>query len=307
MTITVEVRPAVENLNYEGITVKEVPVEINEEEIEAVLRNLADEKATYESSEESISSGDLVTIDYTVKDDGSSAKDIVLKIGSGPYPKEFYDGLIGRKKDEELEIDAVFPDDFQSPFAGKRINFEIKVKDVKRRNALAIDDEFAKDLGFENLGLLKDKIRENVLASKNREAERVKQKEILDRLIESHNFELPESLVNAEVSGIISEIRASGKDTKTDDELKGEIMPHAEKSVKASILLELIGEKEGINVSDEEIKEEILNIAQRYYISPENVMKYYMARDGSLERLKRSVFEKKVLNFLLNKAKIINE
>ncbi len=81
-------------------------------------------------------------------------------------------------------------------------------------------------------------------------------------------------------------------------------MPHAEKSVRASILLEMIGEKEGINVSDEDMKEEILNIAQRAYISPENVIKYYTAKEGSLEGLKRSVFEKKVLNFLLSKSKI---
>ncbi|MDA8339945.1 MAG: trigger factor [Nitrospiraceae bacterium] len=307
MTVAVEVRPKVENLNYEGVTVKGVSVEVKDDEIDTVLNRLAEEKATYESADEVVNQGDLVTIDYTVREageDNTVAKDVVLKVGSGPYPQEFFDGLAGKKKDEEFTVEASFPEDSQSPFAGKRPKFEIKIKDIKRRSLPAIDDELAKDLGFENIGLLKDKVRENILSSKNREAERARQREILDKLIESHSFDVPESLLNAEIGGIISEIRAAGKDERTDEAIKEELMPHAEKSVKASILLELIGEKEGITVSDDDVKEELLDMAQKYYVSPDNIIKYYMAKDGSLEGLKHSVFEKKVLNFLLNKAKI---
>lgn len=307
MTVAVEVRPKVENLNYEGVTVKGVSVEVKDDEIDTVLNRLAEEKATYESADEVVNQGDLVTIDYTVREageDNTVARNVVLKVGSGPYPQEFFDGLAGKKKDEEFTVEASFPEDSQSPFAGKRPKFEIKIKDIKRRSLPAIDDELAKDLGFENIGLLKDKVRENILSSKNREAERARQREILDKLIESHSFDVPESLLNAEIGGIISEIRAAGKDERTDEAIKEELMPHAEKSVKASILLELIGEKEGITVSDDDVKEELLDMAQKYYVSPDNIIKYYMAKDGSLEGLKHSVFEKKVLNFLLNKAKI---
>jgi len=147
-------------------------------------------------------------------------------------------------------------------------------------------------------------VKENILLSKNRDAERIKQREILDKLIESHEFEAPEGLVKAEIGSTVAEIKARGGNEKTEESLAEEIKPHAEKGVKASILLELIGEKEGINVSDDEVKEEIIETAQRAYVSPENIMKYYVARDGSLEGLKRTVFEKKVLNFLVNKAKI---
>jgi trigger factor len=302
MTVSVEVMPRVENLNYENVTVKEVPVEIKEEEVDAVLNRLAEERATYEPVDDAVNAGDLVTIDYTVE--GTVSKDVVLKVGSGPYPQEFFDGFIGKKKDEEFTIHASFPEDSQTQFAGKTLEFKITIKDAKRRNIPAIDDEFAKDLGFENIGQLKDRVKDNIIASKSRDAERTKQREILDKLIESHSFDVPEGLLNAEIRGIIGEIRAAGNDQRTDEEIIQEIMPHAEKSVRASILLEMIGEKEGINVSDEDMKEEILNIAQRAYISPENVIKYYTAKEGSLEGLKRSVFEKKVLNFLLSKSKI---
>lgn len=301
MTVSVEVRPRVENLDYENMTVKEVPVEVSDEEVDAVLNRLAEERATYESADDSVNSGDLVTVDYIVED--TISKDVVLKVGSGPYPQEFFDGLIGKKKDEEFIIEASFPEDSQTQFAGKRPRFEVKMKDIKRRNLPAIDDEFAKDLGFENMGQLKDRVKENIIASKNRDAERTKQREILDKLIETHSFDVPEGLLNAEINGIIGEVRAAGNDQRTDEEIIEEIKPHAEKSVRAAILLELIGEKEGINVSDEDMKEEILNIARRFYISPEDVIKYYTAKDGSLEGLKQSVFEKKVLNFLLSKSK----
>ena len=302
MTVSVEVMPRVENLDYENVTVKEVPVEVRDEEVDAVLNRLAEERATYESVDDAVNTGDLVTIDYTVED--AVSNDVVLKVGSGPYPQEFFDGLVGKKKDEEFIIEASFPEDLQTQFAGKRPKFEVKIKDIKRRNLSAIDDEFAKDMGFENIGQLKDRAKENIIAYKNRDAERTKQREICDKLIESHSFDVPEGLLNAEISGIIDEIRAAGNDQRTDEEIRKEIKPHAEKSVRASILLELIGEKEGINVSDEDMKKEILNIAQRSYVSPENVMKYYIAKEGSLERLKQAMFEKKVLNFLLNKAKI---
>lgn len=302
ISVLVEVMPMVENLNYENVTVKEVPVEVKDEEVDAVFNILAEERATYESVDDAVNVGDLVTIDYTVE--GNVSKDVVLKVGSGPYPQEFFDGLIGRKKDEEFIIEASFPEDSQTQFAGKRPRFEAKMKDIKRRNLPAIDDEFAKDLGFENIGQLKDRVKENIISSKNKYAERTKQREILDKLIESHSFDVPEGMLNAEIGGIIGAIRAAGNDQRTDEEIREEIKPHAEKSVRASILLEMIGEKEGINVSDEDMKEEILNIAQRSYVSPEKVIEYYRAKDGSLQGLERSVFEKKVLNFLLNKAKI---
>lgn len=303
MTVTVEVMPKVEPLKYDDITVSEVPVSVSEEDIENVLKSLAEERATYESTDEAVSTGDLITADYTVKDDGTSAKDMVLKVGSGPYPEEFFNGLLNRKKDEQFEVSARFPEDSPVPFAGKSVTLEIKIKEIKRRNIPQIDDEFAKDLGFESLEQLKARLRKNILTIKNREADRIKQREIMDALIETHKFDVPESLLNAELEGIIGSIRAEGKDQRTDEAIREEILPAAEKSVRSSILLELIGKKEGIVIGEEDIKEEIMNISSRFYVSPENVIKFYMAKDGSLDSLKRSVFEKKVLNFLLSKAK----
>lgn len=304
MTMIVEVMPRIENLTYENIAVKNVPVEITDEEVDTIMGNLAEERATYEASGDPIQAGDLVTIDYTVKEDNSQVKDVVLKVGSGPYPKEFFDGLLGFRKDEEIEVAAAFPEDMQSPHAGKKPTFSIRIREVKKQMLPALDEEFAKDIGLESLQQVKDKVRENVLNAKNKKAEREMQQELLGKLLEAHQFEIPESLLNNELDGIVSEIRASGKDERSDDVLKEEFRSGAEKSVMTTLLLQMIGEKEKVNVSEDELRNEIAAMAQRFHLSPENIIKYYVTKDGSLEGLQHAIFGQKVLALLLSKAKI---
>ncbi|HKN19691.1 MAG TPA: trigger factor [Dissulfurispiraceae bacterium] len=304
MTMTVEVMPKIENLTYEDIPVKSVPVEITEEEIITVMGNLADERATYEASDGPIQTGDLVTIDYTVREDQGLVKDVVLKVGSGPYPKEFFDGIQGHRKDEEVEIEASFPEDMQSPYAGKKHTFIIRVREVKKKMLPALDDEFAKDLGLENLEQVKEKVRGNLLNARNAQAEKAMQREILDKLLDQYMFEIPESMLNHELAGIISEMRASGKDDRSDEALMQAFRPGAEKSVKANMLMDMIGEKEGTAVSEDEVRDEIAATAHRFNLTPENVIKYYVTKDGSLEGIRHSLFVRKVLALLLAKAKI---
>ncbi len=304
MTMTVEVVPKIENLTYENITVKSVPVEITDGEVETVMGNLADERATYEAADGPVETGDLVTIDYTVREDNSVVKDVVLKVGSGPYPKEFFDGLQGGRKDDEIEIEATFPEGIQSPYAGKKHTFVVRIREVKKKTLPPLDDEFAKDIGLENLEQVKERVRGNLLNAKNGQAEKAMQRELLDKLLDSHQFDIPESMLNHEISGVISEIRASGKEDRSDEALTEELRPGAEKSVKASLLMQMIGEKEGTTVSEDDVREEIATMSQRFRITPENVIKYYVARDGSLEGLRHSLFERKVLALLLAKAKI---
>jgi len=304
MTMTVDVMPKIEALSYENITVKNVPVEITDEEVLALMKNLAEERATYESSFDPVEAGDMVTIDYVVKGEETTAKDVVLKIGSGPYPKEFFDGIIGRRKDERIEIEAVFPDDMQLPYAGKKTSFVISITEVKKQSVPALDEEFAKDIGLESLEQVREKVRENVLNAKKRKAENDMQREILDKLLGNHVFDIPESLLNHELNGILSDVRASGKEERSDEVLMEKFRPDAERSVKTSLLLQMIGEKENVNVAEEEVRNEIAAMSYRFRLTPENIIKYYVTRDGSLEGLRHSVFERKVLALLLSKANI---
>jgi trigger factor len=190
MTLTVDVRPVIENLNYENITVEDVPVEIKDDEIEVIMKSLAAEKGTYETVDEPAASGDLVTVDFTT-DGGIEKKDVVVRVGTGPFPKEFFDAFIDKKAGDAFTADVVFPEDSPSEFAGKTVKFALNLKEVKRHIAPPIDDELAKDMGMENLEALREQVKADMLQMKNNEADRKKQIEIVTKIVEAHNFEAP--------------------------------------------------------------------------------------------------------------------
>jgi len=300
--LIVEVRPEVENLNYENIEIEEISTEVNDEEIEDVLKRLSKEKGFYEPIDEPVKDEDLVVIDYTT-DSGKEAKDFVYKIGAGPFPEEFSNAFIDKKKGDSFSITIDFPEDSIADFAGKKVNFDITIKDVKRKKNIPYE-ELPKELGFEDFESLKKYIRETLEKTKKQQAEEKQKLDILSKILENHEFELPEGLIELDMQRITEEYESMGLDVT---QHMDKISERAKKNVKTFILLELIGEKEGLTVSEEEMKQEIINIARRYNIPPQNVVQYYMSRDGSLEALRSSIFERKVLDILLQKAKKVKK
>lgn len=300
--LIVEVRPEIENLNYENIELEEVSTEVKDEEVEEVIKRLSKERGTYEPTEEPIQNEDLVVIDYTT-DIGKEAKDFVYKIGSGPFPEEFSKALEGKRKNEIFNIKIEFPKDSIADFAEKTVNFDITIKEIKRRKDIPYE-ELPKELGFEDIEDLKKYIRESLERAKKEQAEQKYKIEILKKLLESYDFEIPEGLLEMEIRRLTEEYEAMGLDiTQNMDK----ITESAKRNVKAYLLLEVIGEKEGISVSEEDLKNEVMNIARRYSISPQGVVQYYLSKHGSLEPIRNSVFENKVFDLLLSKAKFIKK
>jgi trigger factor len=302
LTLTVDVRPVIENLNYDNIEVADVPIEIKDDEIEVIMRSLAAEKGTYEMVDETAASGDLVTVDFTT-DGGIEKKDVVVKVGTGPFPKEFFDAFIGKNNGEEFSADVVFPADSPSEFAGKAVKFALTLKEIKRHTIPPIDDELAKDMGIENLEALREQVKADVISMKTAEADRKKQTEILNKIVETHNFEAPEGLVKAEVARLIAESKGAGLKGKTDEELEKEFKERAEKNAKITCILDIVGEKEGVTVTDDELKQEIYNFAVRYNVAPDDIIKYYVSKEGSLDNIRNAIFDRKTMKLLLDKAK----
>jgi|Deesub1362A_J573_1020465.scaffolds.fasta_scaffold00013_24 trigger factor len=304
MTLLVEVRPKIEGLNYKGIKVKDIPVSVEDSDVEGTLKRLQEEKATYEPSEEPVKTGDLVIIDYEIKEEGKKFTDQVFKVGSERMLKEFSEKLMGMKKGEDKEFEITFPEDFHvKEFAGKTLGFKVSLKDVKKVNLPPIDDELAKDVGFESLDALKEHIRKEILKSKEDAVSKILKAEVVKKILDAHEFEAPESLVNEELQRLVDEARAGGR-TETEDALRQEFLPAAKRHVRASILLQTIGEKEGIKVTEDDVKEKVKVLSEKLSLTPENVMKYYITRDGSLDGLRHSIFEEKVLDFLLEHAEV---
>jgi len=302
VTVSVDVRPDIENLVYENIPVTDFPIGVTEEEIDRIIKSLATGKGVYEASDEAVATGDLVTVDFRT-DNGMEKKDAVIKVGNGPFPKEFFDAFVGKKKGEDFSSEITFPADSPSEFAGKTVNFSFAMKEVKKIVVPPIDDELAKDMGLENLEALRDQVKSDVLAMRKGEIDRKNQVEILDKMIETHTFEAPEGLVEIELEKLVAEAKRSGKNTKSDEELKKEMKTDAEKSAKIICLLDVIGEKEGVAVTEDEMKQEIYHSAIRYNVKPDELIKHYISRDGSLEGIRNAIFDRKTMRLLLDKSK----
>lgn len=314
MTLTLEVMPEIEGLNYEGMAVKDIPVSVEDTDMDDVLKRLADERAAYEPSDGPVATDDLTVLDYSVSDVGEDTKDQIFKVGSDLFPDELSKALVGRNKGDEFTVDLAFPEGFRSEkLAGKNVAMKVLVKDVKKINRPQIDDELAKDIGFDDLNKLKGHIREVVLKSKENEVAKIKKAELLNKLIEAYEFEIPESLLESEMGELASNaVMNMGKDSngkdneagETDTEaIRQEVRPDAVRNVKASLLLEAIGRKENVAVTEDEMKTALIGMSRRFGVTPENLMKFYASRDGSLNGLRHSIFEDKVLDLILTKAK----
>jgi trigger factor len=302
VTFTVEVRPAIENLDYENIAVEEVPVEMTDEEVEAVMKSFATAKGTYEVVDDAAAAGDLVVVDFRT-DGGVEKKDVVIQLGAGPFPKEFFDAFTGRKKDEAFEAEAAFPADSQSEFAGNTVKFSITLKEVKRNNVPPVDDELAKDMGLESVEAMRTQVKADMLALKHSDVNRKQQNEILDKILDANSFEAPEGLVTAELARLVSQAKASGKKNGADEELEKELRPEAEKNARAVCVFDIVGEKEGVEVTEDDMKREIYQTAMRYNVTPDTLIKHYIERDGSLEGIRNAIFDRKTMKVLLEKAR----
>jgi len=315
LSFTLEIRPKIENLKYEGIKTKDIPVIVSDEEVENALKRLQEGKATYEIADKAIETGDLLTIDYEMKydDQTTTAKDQVFMVGFTGLPKEISESLIGKKAGDVAEVETQFPQDFHAKaIAGKKVLIKNTVNAVKKKILPAIDDELAKDLGFENLDALKAGAKEEIEKAKKEQTQKIQKDEILESLTGSHDFDIPESMLERELTAMVHEAKTLKKSDKSDtrlateDEaaLRDELKPDAIKNVRAMILLSVIGEKEGVTVTDEELKEKILEISQQLSMTPESLIKIYAQRDGSLEGLRNNIHEQKVLGLLLSRAVI---
>jgi len=322
LSFTIEVMPKIENLNYENITIRDIPVVVDEAEIEDYLKRLQEEKVIYEVAEKEVELDDLVAFDYSDckiigEENPPSIREEVLKIGNEIFPPDIMERVMGKKKDDIVEFTTTFNEFCKSKvLAGKTVDMKFVIKEIKKKNLPAIDDEFAKDVGFENIPEMREKIKEKIYAAKKEHIKRIQKAGIVSKLIESHNFEVPDVLVSKEMESLmmeeslsqkepketISETKSPEQEKKDFENLQAEMGTRAVRNVQASIIVDAIGRKEGIMVTDDEIKDRVSLIAQRLSATPEAVVNFYKYKEGSLEGLRHSIYEEKVMDMLLSKA-----
>jgi len=313
LSFTVEVIPKIDTLNYAGIKTKEIPVTVDDAEIEDFLKRLQEEKAIYEVAEKEVGKDDLVTFDYVDlevvgEELTPSLREQMVKMDTKILPLDVEEKLLGKKKGDTIEVTNTFREDFRvKELAGKTAKVKITIKEIKRKILPELDDEFAKDLSYESLQALREQIRERIYKAKGEEVLKIQKANILNTIIASHDFEVPETALRNEIQSLMVESRIPegekhGGEKGENIDVPQELRERASRNVKATILLNAIGQKERVTVTDEEVKERINGIAQRLSAKPEAIMKFYITRDGSLEGLRHSIYEDKILDILFSKA-----
>ncbi|MFN3477269.1 MAG: trigger factor, partial [Candidatus Methylomirabilales bacterium] len=311
--VSFEVKPSIQLSHYKGVDVFRERVSVSEEEVDRALHLLQEGSAEYVPMEGwPALRDDLVIVDYEGfiggrPFKGGKGENVAIILGSGESLPGFEEELYGLQKMETKTFTVEIPSDYpRRDLAGKKILFKVTVKEIKKRRISPLDDEFARSKGCENLGELKEQLKRELLQRKERaEEERLKEK-ILEKVIEAHPFEPPESLVEAELNGLLSEALRSlpqGRDPEKEAEVfRQRLREAAKRRVKASLILETIAQAEGLEVGEEEVDRELKALAASLNRDEAHLRGFFSG--GRLEGLKARLKERKALEFLYQQARI---
>lgn len=320
-TITVACFPIVEVKDYKGIEIEKVTQEVKDEDVENDLKQQQHRNARVVLVEREAKEGDTVLLDYSgfVGDEqfeGGTAERQELKLGSGMFIPGFEEQLVGVTPGEKKDVVVTFPEEYHAAdLAGKEAVFHCLVHEIKEEQLPELDDEFAKDVSeFDTLDELKASIREKL--EKYAEAASVSQMKdkAIEKLVASNEVEVPAVMVEDEMSRMAQELDQQlryqgmslgqylefvGKDMAA---FRDELRPDAERQVKTRLLLMGIVEAEKIEVSSEELEEEIKVMAIQYNTNADEIKK--MLGFENLTFLQKDLQIKKAIEFIYDNAVI---
>ena len=288
--IVISVMPEIKLGDYKTVFGKMEVKKIDDEMIEKELKTLQKKKASYITKDESAEKGDRVEIDFEtrvggVKLEGGESKNHPLIIGQGKFIFGFEDNLVGMKKDEEKEFDLVFPENYKKELAGKKASFKVKINLVQKVNLPEINDEFAKGLGkFESVENLRESIKKGMTMEEEGKAKEKLRGELIDQVVEKTTVEIPETLVESELTNMVNEFKSNITQTGIEfeeylknvntnlEKLKTEWQPMAEKRTKTGLIMREISVQEEIKIGDEEIEKRV-NETLKFYPNEEELRK----------------------------------
>lgn len=317
-SMSFEVIPAIPLADFSTFKLERLAADVEDADMDRALNELVERNTSYEPEDGRVAAaGDMLSLDFTGKIDGEAfeggtAEGANLVLGNGQFIPGFEEALIGAQAGEERLVKATFPAEYPVPhLAGKEAEFDVKVKIVSRPLKPDLDDAFAAGIGAENL----EKMKELVRAQLQREldgAARVKLKrELLDELDKAHTFELPPTLVDFEFGNIWRQVENNLKATnktfadegKTEEGAREEYRKIAERRVRLGLVVGEIGEKNKIQVTQDELRRALIEQARRYPGQEKMVYEYYEKTPGAVAELRAPIFEDKVIDFIIEAAK----
>ncbi len=320
ISVRLETLPDVPAPKIDGLALERFNVEVDEAAVEAQLEQLAASQTRFEDAKKGhkAATGDQVTIDFVgtvdgVAFDGGTGTDMPVVLGSGQLIPGFEDQMIGVKAGDKKQIDVSFPDDYPAEnLKGKPAKFDITVKSVKVAGETKIDDEFAKQLGLNDLEQLKGLLRDQQRQELNGLTRTHMKRRLLDQLAADHDFDVPPSMVEAEYQNIMAQLRHEASHEADPEAALKEIEGDAEeyrkiavRRVRLGLLLSEIGAANQIEVSQQEMNRLIGQAAAQYQPKDrEAFVRYIQQNPLAAAQLRAPLYEDKVVDFLFSKAEI---
>ncbi|WP_205481638.1 trigger factor [Sphingomonas arenae] len=320
VSVSLETLPDVPEPQIEGLKLERLTLEVDESAIDQQLEQLASSQRSYDDAPEghAAANGDQLVIDFVgkvegVAFEGGTGTDMAVVLGSGTLIPGFEDQLVGVKAGEERTIEVTFPEDYPSEnLKGAAATFDITVKAVKLAGEAKIDDDFAKNLGLQSLDQLRGLLKDQQSQELNGLTRTHMKRRLLDQLAETHQFEVPPSMVEAEFQNIMQQLQHEASHEADPqaalDEIKTEEAEYrkiAERRVRLGLLLSEIGQANGVDVTQPEMNRLIAQAAQQYQPKDrERFVQYIQQEPMAAAQLRAPLYEDKVVDFLFSKAEI---
>ena len=316
--IIYEVVPSFEIADVSGVEIERPVVEVDDSEVEERLNQIAESSRPFETKKGKAADGDRVVMSYLGKIDGEAFdggadENGQLVLGSGQFIPGFEEQLVGVKAGDEKVVKVTFPENYGAEhLAGKDAEFDVVVKEVQAPGELVLDDDFATKLGIESLDKLKELLKDQVVSQYGSLTRQRVKRQLLDKMDELHKFDVPPTLLEQEFENIwrqvTNEMSEAGKtfedEDTTEEKAKEEYKTIAERRVRLGLVLSQIGEKNEIQVTDEEVQRGIMMRAQQFPGQERQVFEYYAKNAEALASIRAPIFEEKVVDYLLELVKV---
>jgi trigger factor len=363
--MAVEVLPEIPEPSFADLGIERLVVEVPDEEVDQAIERIAEQQRKSEAVERPAETGDILLVDTEgrIGDQeipGAGGKDRQIVLGAGSSIPGFEDQLVGAAAGDHRKVRVTFPADYAvADLAGKEADFDVDVKEVRRRLPIAIDDELGQAVGLENLAELRQELRQQLQRDYDAASRLRLKRSLLDKLAEGHDFPVPPGMVDLEFDNIWAQYEARrevspavagvdaipaateeagvdaipaateeggvetvpaaageggadviptaagpGSADQSDEAAKAEYRKIAERRVRLGLLLAEVGRKNNITVTSDEVNQAITREARRHPGHERQVLDFYRQNPGTIDALRAPIFEDKVIDFIVELAKI---
>ena len=305
--LQIDCLPKVELKSFEKFKATEYKVKLENKIIEKKLKEIAVQNKQFEENKENLKAeiGDQVVFDYSAtvdgnKFDGSEGNGVQIELGKDLFLKDFDKQLVGTKKGEKKLVDATLPMNHpKKELANKNTKFNCKILSVKKPKESKIDDNFAKIMGAKDIKDLKSLIEKQISNQYSQALNSITKKEILDQIEKNHEIDLPQNLIEQEISVMTQNLKPEEKEKY---KLNNEKL--AKSRIKLGLLLNEYGEKNNLKVSDDELKAEIQKQLKGMPGQEKMILDYYQKNPNASQSLRGSMYEEKIIELIKTKIKI---